>query len=111
MDNRIDCRLGHELGLDGIYSDVPAFQIVSDAAQRLASFTARIVALKYGPHAVRVRSHPDWRVLDRSKTEFSRRLDAIGSDAFAAAALDAEILCLEQTVLGPLSAIFESRSS
>jgi hypothetical protein len=108
MDTRIDSRLGREIGLEGPYGDVPAFQIINDAASRVTSFTARIVALKYGSFSQQVQSRPEWPLLDRSKVDFNRRMNAVGHDAFAAAVLDAEIRTLEQKVVDSVFSVFES---
>ena len=42
----IDSRPGKALGLRGIYSDIPAFQIVNDTHDLVVAFTGAIISLK-----------------------------------------------------------------
>ena len=99
-----DKRLGRELGITGVFSDVPAFQIVNDTHNLLLAFTSRFMSLEYGEDGEAYKRDPQWQHIDAKSIEFSRRFDALNDDAVNAAQLAGEIRDFTKTVRDPLVA-------
>jgi hypothetical protein len=69
--HKIDKRLGKELGLTGLYADVPAFQIINDAHDLFLSLTSRLISLEYGRDQSVVKSWPQWPIVAAKRAELA----------------------------------------
>jgi len=104
MLQNTDYRLGCEIGLYGIYAELPAFEIVNLAHDLVSAFTAKVVTLKYASGSSVYTNDTRWSIIDNMKTEFNRRVNQLNADPVEAAKLAEEIQAFVETVLDPLIA-------
>jgi hypothetical protein len=100
----IDERLGRELGISGIFADVPSFQIVNDVASGLRWINGSMVSLMYGPHAEHVKAHKDWAKAEELWMNFQPRFVSLDADAVKAVALYEEVNVFIERYLLPIEA-------